>query len=281
MSNRLESGTFEGTAKVDTIYSQPITDSVFTGGIEGPATNSNGDLFVVNWDHEGTIGVLRKDSQHFELYVELPEGSIGNGIKFDAKGQMYVADYKGHNILKIDPNTQEISVFAHEPKMNQPNDVALFDPEKLIFFASDPNWGMKTGNLWRIEEGKAFLVDSTLGTSNGVAVSTDKHYLYVNESIQRKIWRYDLDVNGNISNKTLFYEFLDAGMDGMRCDFNNNLYVARYDAGEVVVIAPNATVIKVIKLNGQKPTNVAFSPEHDRLYITMQQKKWVEVAQLK
>src|SRR5918993_311452 len=34
-----------------------------------------------------------------ELFARLPEGSIGNGIRFDPEGRMYVADFKKHNVL--------------------------------------------------------------------------------------------------------------------------------------------------------------------------------------
>ena len=43
---------------------------------------------------------------------------------------MYVADYTGHNILKVDMKSKKISVFAHEPKMNQPNDI-VFAPMEI------------------------------------------------------------------------------------------------------------------------------------------------------
>ena len=50
----------------------------------------------------------------------------------------------GHNILKYTENG--ISIFAHNPNMNQPNDLAIMDND--ILFASDPNWAMGTGKLW-------------------------------------------------------------------------------------------------------------------------------------
>ena len=61
---------------------------------------------------------------------------------------MYVADYVGHNVLRIDPGTRAVEVLAHEPMMNQPNDLAIAPNGTL--YASDPNWGAKTGQLWRL-----------------------------------------------------------------------------------------------------------------------------------
>jgi hypothetical protein len=34
-----------------------------------------------------------------EQFIRLPNNSIGNGIRFDKQGNMYIADYINHNIL--------------------------------------------------------------------------------------------------------------------------------------------------------------------------------------
>src|SRR6185295_11338525 len=101
-----------------------------------------------------------------------PGKSVGNGIVFDRKGFMYIADYVGHNVLKIDPKTKAVSVFAHEPKMNQPNDLAIA-PDGMLY-ASDPNWGNGTGQLWHIDTGGTMKkIAADMGTTNGIEVSPD------------------------------------------------------------------------------------------------------------
>ena len=83
-------------------------------------------------------------------------GRAGNGIRFDSTENMFIADYKGHNILHYNmiwvlivcwkskfssyhsqfmshnlwheevtqlKTSEELSVFAHNPEMNQPNDI--------------------------------------------------------------------------------------------------------------------------------------------------------------
>ena len=117
--------------------------------------------------------------------------------------------------------------------------------------------------------------------SLGIEVSADNKSLYVNESVQRNIWKFDIDSLGNISNKTLFISFSDGGMDGMRCDSKGNLYVARYDKGCVLKISAEGKILYAYNLHGQKPTNIAFSKDEKKLFVTMQDKKWVEVIRLK
>src|SRR5678809_478187 len=96
----------------------------FTSGAEGPAVDKDGNLYAVNYLKEGTIGKItpRGDSS---IFVQLPNGSIGNGIRFNSKGEMLVADYTNHNILKVDMGSRQFSVYAHDSGMNQPNDIAI------------------------------------------------------------------------------------------------------------------------------------------------------------
>ncbi|MDO1444961.1 SMP-30/gluconolactonase/LRE family protein [Rhodocytophaga aerolata] len=241
----------------------------FTSGAEGPAVDKSGTVYAVNYAREGTIGQVNPAGQS-TMFVELPNSSIGNGIRFNSRGEMFIADYTNHNVLKVDMRTKQVSVFAHEPRMNQPNDIAIDSKDRL--YASDPNWKASTGNIWRIDtDGKVTLLEDSMGTANGIEVSPDDRILYVNESVQRKIWAYDLSPEGQISNKRLLIEFPDFGMDGMRCDAEGNLYVTRHGKGTVVKVSPSGKVVQEITLAGKKPSNIAFGGEDGRTaYVTLQ-----------
>ena len=243
--------------------------SGFTSGVEGPAVDSKGTIYAVNFARQGTIGQIDPESGDASLFVQLPDSSIGNGIRFNRAGHMFIADYTGHNILMVDLETKAITTFAHEPTMNQPNDLAITDTD--IIFASDPNWKESTGQLWRIDTaGQVTLLESNMGTTNGIEVSPDNRTLYVNESVQRKVWAYDLDESGNISNKRELISFQDFGLDGMRCDQQGNLYLTRYDKGAVVVVSPQGEILKEYTTMGKKPSNIAFGGKDGKTcYVTM------------
>lgn len=246
----------------------------FTRGIEGPAVDRSGILYVVNFAKQGTIGQVKPDGSA-SLFVELPGGSIGNGIRFDSKGNMLIADYTNHNILKVNMLTKEISVFAHNSNMSQPNDIAIDSKDRL--YASDPNWAAGTGRIWRIDtNGKTTKLDS-MGTANGIEVSPDNKFLYVNESVQRKVWVYNLSAKGEVSNKRLFHEFPDFGMDGMRCDIDGNLYITRHGKGTIAKLSPSGKLLTEITLAGKLPSNIAFGGKDGRTaFITLQDKGNVE-----
>ena len=247
----------------------------FTTGVEGPAVDVDGQLYAVNFGKQGTIGIV-DEKGNAEHWIDLPEGSIGNGIRFDEKGLMYVADYTRHNILQVNLKDKKVSVYAHDDRMNQPNDIAISKNGNL--YASDPNWAEGTGNLWLINtRGEVVLLESGMGTTNGVEVSADEKKLYVNESVQRNIWVYDIQEDGQVGNKRLFYHFDEHGMDGMRVDEKGNLYVARYGAGQIAMLSKKGKLKRNIDLTGKFPTNVAFGgPTGNTLYVTMQKRGMLE-----
>lgn len=252
----------------DAFVSKPLTQpKEFTGGIEGPACDREGNIFVVNFQKDGTIGKVTPDGKG-EVWVTLPEGSVGNGIRFDRAGLMYVADYPKHNVLRIDPKTKVVKVFAHEPKMSQPNDLAIAPDDTL--YASDPDWGAGTGRIWKIDtKGTVTLVAEKLGTANGIEVSPDGKTLYVNESVQKNVWAFDIEADGGLKNKRLIKLFPDHGFDGMRCDVDGNLYITRYGEGTVVKMSPKGEILKKIDVLGKSPSNLCMGgPDGRTVYVT-------------
>ena len=183
---------------------------------------------------------------------------------------MLIADYTNHNILKVDMASKQLSVYAHDSMMNQPNDIAIDSKDRL--YASDPNWKAGTGRIWRIDtDGKTTVLEDSMGTTNGIEVSPDEKILYVNESVQRKVWAYDLSSDGSVSNKRLLIEFPDFGMDGMRCDVDGNLYITRHGKGVVAKVSSRGQLLQEIILLGKKPSNIAFGgPDGRTAYVTLQ-----------
>ena len=241
----------------------PVTG--FTAGIEGPACDAAGNIYAVAFEKAENIGRVTPDG-HADVFLTLPDKGTGNGIVFDRAGRMYIADYTNHRVLRVDPATKAISVFAEEPKMNQPNDIAIAPDGTL--YASDPSWAKGTGQVWKISpQGKVSLFAPDMGTTNGIEVSPDGKTLYVNESAQRNIWSFDLTANK--PEKKLLKKFGDYGFDGMRADVDGNLYVTRYGKGTVIKLSPTGEVLKEIDVLGMKPSNLCFGgPDGRTVFVT-------------
>ena len=241
---------------------------VFTAGAEGPACDDAGNLYAVNFAREGTIGRVTPDGKG-SVFVDLPPGSIGNGIRFDRAGTMYIADYTGHNVLSVDMATRAVTVYAHEPTLNQPNDLAI-DLDGTLF-ASDPNWAADTGQFWRIGADRRFVrMEADMSTTNGIEIDVQRRLLYLNETSTRRIWVYDLPPGGLPTNKRLHHAFADGKLDGMRLDVAGNLFVTRWSLGNVAMISPGGEYLREIPVSGKSCTNVAFGgPDGRTCYVTV------------
>ena len=247
---------------------RPLTaENSFTTGIEGPACDVRGNIYAVNFERQQTIGKVTPGGNG-EVFVELPGNSTGNGIVVSREGTLYVADYVGHNILSIHPKSRAVSAWAHDDRMNQPNDLALAPSGDL--YASDPNWKEGTGQVWRASPtSKLSLVATNLGTSNGIEVSPDGKTLYVNESVQRNVWAFTIESDGSLTHKRLLKKFDTHGFDGMRCDVDGNLYITRHGKGTVVKLSPAGEVLREVDVLGSKPSNLCFGgPDGRTVYVT-------------
>ena len=246
---------------------RPVTrPHEFTPGIEGPACDRRGDVYAVNFDRQGTIGVVSPTGSA-SVFVELPQGSTGNGLRFGSGGELYVADYTGHNILRVDLKTKKVTVHAHNAEMSQPNDIAIAADGTL--YASDPDWTHSTGRVWRIDtDGTTTLLAKDLGTTNGIEVSPDGRTLYVNESVQRNIWAFPIQADKTLGAKRLVRQFEDHGFDGMRTDAAGNLFVTRHGKGTVIHMTPEGKILREVGVLGRQPSNLTLSPDGRMVYVT-------------
>lgn len=262
-------GSMGATSKHPLFVATPFTaPGSFTPGIEGPACDAKGNIFAVNFAQQQTVGRVSREGRQSEVFVTLPGNSTGNGIRIDREGFLYVADYVGHNVLRIDPRTRAITVLAHNESMNQPNDLAMAPDGTL--YASDPNWKAGTGQLWRIDrDGRTERLAEGMGTTNGIEVSPDGKTLYVNESVQRNVWAFDITTDRRLTGQRLIRKFEDYGFDGMRCDVDGHLYIARHGKGTVVKLTSSGEVLREIDVLGEHPTNLCFGGKDGRtVYVT-------------
>jgi sugar lactone lactonase YvrE len=253
----------------------------YTFGIEGPAVDAQGNLYVVNFGKPGTIGKVPAGASQSELFAVLPEGSIGNAIRFDSDGRMFVADYKRHNIFLVSPDGKDIATYFHSDDFNQPNDMTIAADGTI--YASDPHWKRHDGQVWRIRKsadgevvGERMTADRQMSTTNGIDLSPDGKTLYVGESDTREIWSYRIDGARLLSPK-LFKRFDDFDIDGLRTDTEGNILVARILKGTIAVLSPQGKLKREVKLTAKEPTNLAFGGSDGRtVFVTQRQGGFVE-----
>ncbi len=255
--------------------------NLFTGHIEGPSTDADGNVYVCNFRVDGTVGRLRPGRSDPEAFLALPRGSIPNGSRFDKNGRMFLADFKGHTIFVVEQGARSAAIYFHSAQFHQPNDLAISSDGAL--FASDPDFRHGTGRIWRVAKGANGRVsgsimssDRAMGVTNGLDLSPDERTLYVSESNTREIWSYAIEGDKLTSSK-LIHRFEGDELDGLRTDANGRIFVARPRAGTIAVLGQDGTLVREVKTLGPNPSNLTFGgPDGMTVYVTNGSTRGVE-----
>lgn len=253
----------------------------YTFGIEGPAVDAAGNLYVVNFQKAGTIGRLRANASASELFATLPDGSIGNSIRFAPDGRMFIADWKKHNIFVIAPGSTVPREYFRSDAFNQPNDMTIARDGTI--YASDPHWKRRDGQVWRISrtadgkaQGEPMASPRALSTANGIDLSPDEKTLYVGESTTREIWAYRID-GSKLASPRLVRKFPDHDIDGIRTDVDGRIYAARMLKGTVVILTDGGQIEREIPLTASEPSNLAFGGADGRtIFVTQRKGGYIE-----
>lgn len=228
-----------------------------------------------------------------------PSG-MSNGIKFDASGNMIVAegaDYGGRRVTRTDMKTGKSYIIAGKFEgrpLNAPNDIAIDEKGRIYF--SDPRYlghesiDQPVMAVYRIDlDGSVHRIITDAGKPNGVAVSPDQKTLYVvsNDNgatgLERlpadvpvrkgnmALMAYDLAADGSAKYRKTLVDYAPFdGPDGLTVDRQGNLYVAvrAENRPGIYVYSPDGKELAYIKT--EVPTNVGFGRGTDAkvLYIT-------------
>jgi gluconolactonase len=237
---------------------------------EGPSVAPDGRVFFTDqpndkidvWSEDGTIATFMQPCDR------------SNGTYFNKKGEL-VACADLHNRLvtiSMDKQMKTIAENFNGKPLNAPNDLWIA-PNGGIYF-TDPYYhrdyweaGRKEvqdvrGTYYLSPEGKVIRVIDDYKQPNGLIGTLDGKTLYVSDINDRKIWKYDIQSDGTLTNKTFF---APEGSDGMTIDNHGNVYLTNK---VVSVFNPKGENIARIEVPEQ-PSNVCFGGKKlNILFIT-------------
>lgn len=225
-----------------------------------------------------------------------PSG-MSNGIKFDASGNMIVAegaDYGGRRITRTDMKTGKSYIIAglfEGRPLNSPNDVTIDERGRIYF--SDPRYlghepvDQSIQSVYRIDtDGSLHRIITDAGKPNGVAISPDQKSLYVVsndngstaidrlkrgsakqsdkvETLLRKgymaLMAYDLAADGSAKYRKTLVDYAPYdGPDGLIMDKDGNLYVAVRAENRPGIYVYSPEGKELAYIKTEVPTNVGF-----------------------
>lgn len=129
------------------------------------------------------------------------------------------------------------------------------------------------GQLASFSPGEGLRIhDSGYTVTNGPVVSPDGRFLFLNDTLQGRVYRYALDTAaGVLSDRQVFAAF-DAGdgyPDGMCFDAQGHLWIALWGGASVVQLDHTGQVLRKIAVPAPHVTNVCFGGERcDRLLVS-------------
>lgn len=202
------------------------SSSAFT---EGPAADADGNVYftdqpndrILKWSTDGKVSEWMTGTKR------------ANGLYFDHDGNLLACADEKNELIKISPD-KEITVLLKEfegQRMNGPNDV--WPDKKGGLYFTDPfykrdYWSHSEKEIeqervyYMAPDGSVKIVADDLVQPNGIIGTKNGKHLFVADIRDRKTYKYTINKDGSLSEKTLFVEM---GSDGMTLDSKGNLYL--------------------------------------------------------
>lgn len=250
-----------------------LIDSSFSF-TEGASTDKAGNVFFTDqpnnkiwkYDTSGKVSVFIYPSHR------------SNGMYFDEKGNLISCADEHDELISIAPD-KKITVLINNYYghiLNGPNDVwvnrltggmYITDPyfQRDYWLRQRPDSNLHGEKLYYLSPNKKelLMVDSTIIKPNGIVGSNDEKYLYVADMGVWKTFRYDIQPNGLLRNKTLF---INEASDGMTIDEKGNIYIT---GNGVTVYNSTGKKIDHVDVPEKWTANLCFGGKNkDVLFIT-------------
>lgn len=241
---------------------------------EGPASDREGNVYFTDQPNDR---ILKWNATNNIVSDYMKPSGRSNGLYFDNIGNLLsAADEK--NELWLINSDKKVTVLIRDfegNKLNGPNDLWV-DAKGGVYF-TDPyyqrDWWphkkpqQKENSVYYLAPNadKPIVVSNdNYAQPNGIIGSADGKKLYVADQADNKTFVFDVQENGNLTNRKLFTTM---GSDGMTIDNKGNIYLTGTDG--VTVFNADGKKVEQIAVPKGWTANVTFGgKEFKTLFIT-------------
>ena len=241
---------------------------------------------IFTWEEKNGVKEYISPSGSTGYAPSFSDGGIGaNGLAFDENGNIILCQHGDRrlaltsNMNSKNPKFTTIVDNFEGKRFNSPNDLAISKSGDIYF--TDPPYGFKNfsdkyreinfnGVYKYSKDGEVFLISSNMSRPNGIALSLDEKYIYVNNSDPQndpKILRFK---TSNFEEKLFFdgtelSEKYPGGFDGLKVHSSGNIFTTGPNG--VLIISTTGKLLAIINY-GKKITNCNFDNKEEYLYVT-------------
>ena len=228
---------------------------------------------IFTWDENDGVREYISPSGSTGYAPSFSDGGIGaNGLAFDESGNIILCQHGDRRLAFItnlgskNPKFTTIVDNFEGKRFNSPNDLAISKSGDIYF--TDPPYGFKNfsdkyreinfnGVYKYSKDGEVFLISSNMSRPNGIALSLDEKYIYVNNSDPQndpKILRFK---TSNFEEK-LFFDGTElskkypGGFDGLKVHSSGNIFTTGPNG--VLIISPTGKLLAMICLLYTSPS---------------------------
>jgi gluconolactonase len=238
---------------------------------EGASVDKKGNVFFTDQPNN-KIWEFDVDGK---LSVFLDNAGRSNGMYFDHKGNLITCADEHEQLWSISPKKKikVLLTYYNGHLMNGPNDIWVDNKGGIYMtdpYYQRPWWTREKSDLdgqkvYYMPKGshQPIVVDADYKQPNGIVGTPDGKYLYVSDIAAGKTYKYIINDDGTLSNRTLI---IQQGSDGMTLDEKGNIYVT---GKGVTIYDPSGKKIGHIAINEPWTANLCFGgKDKDVLFIT-------------
>lgn len=254
--------------------------------LEGPVWDEKNQMLYFT-DPLGSEIFSMNNKEIFESIFK--NSGYANGMCLNNEGNLVICKMDTGSIDEINPITgkyvRAISKGYNGKAYNATNDV-IYD-SKGGYYITDPffTYGPQMQDIeatyYYSKNGETIRVASDSIKPNGLALSPDEKYLYIDDTGSVNIWRYEVQDDGTLKNGVIFCnlnppEHIDnlpyvkhfGEADGMKVDTMGNIYVTTYTG--IQIFNADGMYLGIIELPGEESaSNIVFGGKDlNILYIT-------------
>ena len=225
---------------------------------------------TLQWSEAAGLRLYRRNSH------------MANGNTYDREGRFLSCHHASSCVTSMDDDNMTVIASHYDGReLNSPNDIVVKSDGSVYF--TDPPYGRepKVGiprqcqldfngvYRWQPADESLTLLTTALNRPNGLCFSNDESLLFIADSPEYKIYVFDVNSEGTLSNGRLFAETRGDGPgvpDGMKIDSEGYLYCCAQ--GGLHVFGPDGKPLGRLRTPMQIPNFTWGDDDLCSLYIT-------------